>query len=143
MLKGMLDPNYSCILLSWLACTGLMTHATVPFRAGYHGHLPGIVSVYLMFSRWEWQPLACCTCAPNQGHLPAGASQTILLTFQADKPVQLKGQALTLKATQISGNADDGGLRQWSSVGPSRPSTAEPAVQVLPGTAQDIQIKVQ
>ncbi len=92
--------------------------------------------------RWEWQPLANCTCTPSLGHLPAGASQAVLLTFQADKPVQLKGQALTLKATQISSSSEDG-IRLWSSAGPSKPQTAEPSVQSVAGSTQDLQIKVR
>ncbi|KAK9833148.1 hypothetical protein WJX74_008612 [Apatococcus lobatus] len=88
--------------------------------------------------RWEWQPLPNFTCAPLQGHLPAGASQAILLTFQSDKPLQLKGQPLTLRIAQINGTGEGGSLRQWA----SQPQPAEPAVQLIAGSTQDLQIKV-
>lgn len=91
--------------------------------------------------RWEWQPLANVTCIPTQGHLPAGAKQAVLLTFQSDKPVQLKGQPLILRANQITAIGEGVALRRWFFPGP-QPQIPEPAVQVIAGSSQDSQIKV-
>lgn len=123
----MSQPAMQCVMTVKHGCTCfcLFRHAGL-----FPADLSQLCLIRRVYCRIELPVLVPVTFSPSIGHIPAGGTKDIVVTYTSDKPVQLKGAQANIKATQI--NIAPGATQsEWDNrADPSMPSAPEPKVEL-------------